>query len=93
MVPRIGVVDTGVNREHRLFRQRKLDGIGVRWQGQDEYEYVADFHDCHGHGTVIAARIQAFCTKAEVHAVRIAQQTNGGMAVRVQEQALAMGIE
>lgn len=89
---RIGVVDTGVDQGHRCFKRKRPTGIGVRRQ-DDSYDYELDFHDCYGHGTAVAARIQAFCTKARIHAVRISQQTESGVAVRVQEQALAMGIE
>lgn len=92
MPVRIGVVDTGVDREHRSFKRRKPKGIGVRREG-DDYQYEPDFHDRHGHGTAMAARIQAFCTKARIHAVRIAQEDENGPVARVQEQALAMGIE
>jgi subtilisin family serine protease len=92
MPVRIGVVDTGVNREHRSFRRRKPRGTGVRRQG-DEYRFEPDFRDYCGHGTAVAAQIQAFCTKARIWAVRIAQHDENGVAARVQEQALAMGIE
>jgi subtilisin family serine protease len=92
MSVQIGVVDTGVDRGHRSFKRRKPKGIGVRRQG-DDYQYEPDFHDYHGHGTAMASRIQAFCAKARIHAVRIAQQDDDGAVVRVQEQALAMGIE
>lgn len=92
MSVQIGVVDTGLDREHPCFKRRKPKGIGVKQQG-DRYQYGPSFEDLHGHGTAIAAQIQAFCTKACIHAVRIAQQGENGAVVRVQEQALAMGIE
>jgi subtilisin family serine protease len=92
MQVQIGIVDTGVNPEHPSFKRNKPTGIGVRRQ-RDGYKYEPDFHDRHGHGTSIASRIQAFCTKARIHAVRIAQQTENGVDVRVPEQALALGIE
>ena len=88
----IGVVDTGVDREHPRFKRRKPGGIGVRRQG-DDYRYERDFHDRHGHGTAMASQIQSFCRTARIHAVRIAQQDEIGVVARVQEQALAMGIE
>lgn len=89
---RIGVVDTGVNQGHRFFKRKRPTGIGIR-RHEDHYDYEMDFHDRYGHGTAVAARIQAFCTKARIYAVRIAQQTEDGVEVRVQERALAMGIE
>ena len=89
---RIGVVDTGAERGHSAFKKRKPKGVGVRRQG-DDYEYESDFHDLHGHGTAVATQIQAFCTTARVHAVRIAQQNEDGVVARVQERVLAMGIE
>jgi subtilisin family serine protease len=93
MSVQIGVVDTGVDREHPSFKRRKPNGIGVRRQG-DDYEFEPDFHDLHGHGTAMVMRIQAFCPKARIHAVRIAQQDEeNGAVVRVPEKALAMGIE
>jgi subtilisin family serine protease len=92
MLVRIGVVDTGADRGHRCFKRRRPNGIGVRWQG-DEYEYEANFHDLDGHGTAMAVRIQTFCTKARILAVRIAQQDENGVVVRVQEPILATGIE
>lgn len=92
MSVRIGIVDTGVDRRHPCFNRRKPSGIGVLRQG-DEYQYEADFHDSHGHGTAVAALIRSFCRKAYIHSVRIAQQDESGVVARVQEQALAMGIE
>lgn len=84
---RIGVVDTGVDVEHPVFNQKYLEGIWLRREG-DDYRYEPAFHDFNGHGTAMVARIQAFCSVAQICAVRIAQQTNDGIAVRVQEQAL-----
>ncbi|NQT13407.1 MAG: S8 family serine peptidase [Planctomycetes bacterium] len=92
MSVRIGIVDTGVDREHPCFQRGKPKGGGVRRQG-GEYQYEADFHDAHGHGTTIASLIRSFCRKAEIHAVRIAQQDGNEAIVRVQERALAMGID
>ena len=92
MSVQIGVVDTGVDREHPLFKRRMPTGIGVRRQGE-EYQYESDFHDHHGHGTAMASRIQAFCAKAWIHAVRIAQQDENGVTPLVQERVLAMGID
>jgi subtilisin family serine protease len=89
---RIGVVDTGVDRAHPSFKRRKPKGIGVRRQG-DDYCFESDFHDLHGHGTAMAARIQSFCPKARICAVRIAQQEGDGVTPLVQARALAMGIE
>lgn len=88
----IGVVDTGVNQEHQCFKKKKLTGIGVR-RDADRYYYESRFCDLNGHGTAIALRIQEFCRSAQIHAVRIAQQDENGAVVRVQEQAVAMGIE
>jgi subtilisin family serine protease len=92
MAARIGIVDTGVDREQPVFKRRKPKGIGVRRQG-DDYQYEPDFHDLHGHGTAMASLIQSFCRKARLYAVRIAQQDENGVVARVQERALAMGIE
>lgn len=92
MRPRIGVVDTGLKREHPRFRRKRIEGIGIRRQGE-AYQYEADFHDYHGHGTAMASRIQSFCTKARICAVRIAQQNENGSTPLAPEQALAMGIE
>jgi subtilisin len=92
MTVQIGVVDTGVDKNHQLFRRRAPTGIGVVRRGGC-YEYQPDFHDHHGHGTAMAARIATLCRKARIHAVRIAQQDESGLVVRVQERALAMGIE
>ncbi|NQT15337.1 MAG: S8 family serine peptidase [Planctomycetes bacterium] len=92
MAVQIGIVDTGVDREHSAFERRKPMGIGVRRVG-DGYSYEPDYYDFDGHGTAMAARIQAFCEMARICAVRIAQQDANGAVVRVQEQALAMGIE
>ncbi|MGO8744658.1 MAG: S8 family serine peptidase [Thermoguttaceae bacterium] len=92
MLARIGVVDTGVDREHRCFRRRKPTGIGVRRQGK-HYHLVPEFDDLHGHGTAMAVLIHSFCPKAGLHAVRIAQEDENGPVARVQERALAMGIE
>ena len=89
---RIGIVDTGVNIEHSTFEYRKPEGIGVQRTG-DGYQYDSNFNDLSGHGTVMAARIQAFCKTSQICAVRIAQQDENGVVVRVQGQALAMGIE
>ncbi len=88
---RIGVVDTGVDSDHPCFNQREIDGIGV-CRTEDGYCFEPDFRDLSGHGTAMAARIQAFCRAAQIHAVRIAQKEEDGVAIRVQEQALAMGI-
>lgn len=92
MAVHIGIVDTGVDREHSAFERRKPMGIGVRRVG-DGYSYEPDYYDFAGHGTAMAARIQASCETAQICAVRIAQQDGNGAVVRVQEQALAMGIE
>jgi subtilisin family serine protease len=89
---RIGVVDTGVDRTHPSFKRRKPKGIGVRREG-DDYCFEPDFHDLCGHGAAIAARIQAFCPKARIWGVRIAQQDGDGATPLVQARALAMGIE
>ncbi len=88
----IGLVDTGVDRERSSFKRRKPTGIGVRREG-DVYRYEPDCHDLHGHGTAMASLIHSFCRKAQIRAVRIAQQDDNGVVARVQEQALAMGIE
>ncbi|NQT11638.1 MAG: S8 family serine peptidase [Planctomycetes bacterium] len=88
----IGVIDTGVDAGCAAFEKQGVQGIGVRRVG-NRYEYDVDFHDLAGHGTAMAARIQSFCVTARICAVRIAQQKGDGVAVRVQEQALAMGIE
>jgi hypothetical protein len=69
-----------------------VQGVGVRCVG-DGYQYDADFDDLGGHGTAMAARIQSFCEMARIYAVRIAQRGENGVAVRVQERVLAMGIE
>lgn len=92
MPVRIGVVDTGVDAGHPMFKRKKPKGIGVRRVG-DSYHYEADFQDLHGHGTAVASLIRSFCRRAQIHAVRIAQQDESGVVARVQEQALAMGIE
>ena len=92
MAVHIGIVDTGVDRKHPCFKRRKLSGVGVCREGEN-YRLEPDFHDLHGHGTAMAARIQSFCRKARLYAVRIAQQDGDGPVARVQEQALAMGIE
>ena len=92
MAAHIGIVDTGVDRKHSCFKRRKPGGIGVRREGEG-YRYVADFHDLQGHGTAMALVIQSYCPKARIHAVRIAQEDESGVAVRVQERSLAMGIE
>jgi subtilisin family serine protease len=88
----IGVVDTGVDSACQTLEGQDVQGVGVRRVG-DDYEYVPDFHDLSGHGTAMAARIRSFCPTAQVWAVRIAQQEDGGVTVRVQEQALALGID
>jgi subtilisin family serine protease len=88
----IGVVDTGVDPTYSAFDGQKVQGIGVRRIG-DDYRYDADFHDLSGHGTAMAARIQSFCKSTQICAVRIAQQEEDGVAIRVEERALAMGIE
>jgi len=41
----------------------------------------------------MAALIHSFCRKSQIHVVRIAQEDENGVIARVQEQALAMGIE
>jgi len=92
MLIRIGVVDTGVRCEHPSFRRRKPQGIGVRRLG-DDYQYERECRDYHGHGTAMAVQIQAYCAKARIHAVKIAQQDESGVVVRVEERAMAMGIE
>jgi subtilisin family serine protease len=92
MTVRIGIVDTGLDLDHPAFRRMKPRGIGIV-RGEDNYRYEADIHDLHGHGTAMAARIHAFCPKARLYAVRIAQQNGNCVIARVQEQALAMGIE
>jgi len=91
MPVRIGIVDTGVDREHWCFEGPGPEGIGVRRRG-DDYGYEPDFHDLHGHGTAIASLICSYCRKAHIHAVRIAQQDGEEAVVRVQERALALGI-
>jgi minor extracellular serine protease Vpr len=93
MTVRIGVVDTGVDLEHPAFKRRRPRGIGVRLQNDGSYKYTPDFNDSHGHGTAMTARIRSFCPRARLYAVRIAQQNGDSSVVRVQEKALAMGIE
>lgn len=82
MPVRIGVGETGVDIRHPIVSQKRLGGIGVRREG-DDYRYEPDFHDLDGHGTAMGARIRAFCETAYIHAVRIAQQGEGGVGVRV----------
>lgn len=89
---RIGVVDTGVDPTHPVFDGQVVQGIGVKRVGGG-YQYDVDLHDLSGHGTAMAVRIHSFCKTAEICAVRIAQQEEGGVAVRVEERALAMGVE
>jgi subtilisin family serine protease len=89
---RIGVVDTGVDIGHPAFKSRRPRGIGIRRE-DNCYQYDSDYHDYHGHGTAMASRIHSFCPKARIYAVRIAQQNGDCAIARVQEQALAMGIE
>ncbi|MGO8747581.1 MAG: S8 family peptidase [Thermoguttaceae bacterium] len=91
MAAHIGIVDTGVDRDQQSFKGKNLFGIGVRRDG-DNYCFVRDFHDIHGHGTAMASLIGSFCRRARLHAVRIAQEYENGAVVRVQERALAMGI-
>lgn len=86
------MVDTGVDPACSAFEGQEVQGVGVERIG-DDYYYDADFRDLSGHGTAMAARIQSFCKSAQICAVRIAQRDENGVAVRVQEQALAMGIE
>ena len=88
----IGVIDTGVDAGASVFEEHGVRGIGIRRVG-NRYEYDSDFHDLGGHGTAMAARIQAFCETAQIYAVRIAQREGCGVAVKVQAQAMAMGIE
>jgi subtilisin family serine protease len=92
MPVRIGIVDTGVDGDHWCFQSRRPEGIGVRRRG-DDYDYEPDFHDLHGHGTAIASLVLSFCRKAQIHAVRIAQVNGEEAVVRVQERALALGID
>ncbi len=89
---RIGVVDTGFDVEHPSFSQKHLEGIGVQRKA-NVYRYECGFHDLAGHGTAMAIRIQSFCPQARICPVRIAQQDENGVVTRVQEKALAMGID
>lgn len=86
------MVDTGADPACSVFEGHEVQGVGVDRIGND-YRYGADFRDLSGHGTAMAARIQSFCKTAQICAVRIAQRDKDGVAVRVQEQALALGIE
>jgi subtilisin family serine protease len=88
----IGVVDSGVDCGHPLFQRKKPRGIGVRRDG-DEYHYEPDYYDFHGHGTAVASRIQSFCPKARICAVRVTRQDETEVAAVAEEQSLAMGIE
>jgi subtilisin family serine protease len=92
MAVRIGIVDTGVDRQHKKFEQRELSGVGLR-RRDDTYHFEPDFHDRDGHGTVMASLIVSICKDASIHVVRIAQENDDGVSVRVPEQVLATGIE
>ena len=92
MVVRIGIVDTGIDRQNKKFEQRELSGVGLR-RRDDSYYFEPDFHDRVGHGTAMASLIASICKDASLHAVRIAQDDSHGVSVRVPEQVLAMGIE
>ncbi|MGO8744934.1 MAG: S8 family peptidase [Thermoguttaceae bacterium] len=89
---RIGIVDTGVDRQHKKFEQRELSGVGL-CRRDDSCHFEPDFHDLHGHGTAMASLIVSICKDASIHVVRIAQENNDGVSVRVPEQVLATGIE
>lgn len=92
MAAHIGIVDTGVDLEHQCIRRLRPTGISVVRDG-DNYRFDLGFQDLHGHGTAMASRIHSFCPEAAIHVVRIAQEGENGAVARVQEQALAMGIE
>jgi subtilisin family serine protease len=89
---RIGIVDTGVDRQHKKFEQRELSGVGL-CRREGTYHFEPDFHDLNGHGTAMASLIVSICKDASIHVVRIAQENDDGVTVRVPEQVLATGIE
>jgi len=92
MTVRIGIVDTGVDLEHPIFKRTKPRGIGIR-RDRDSFYFEPECHDLHGHGTVMASLIRDDCPKARFYAVRIALKNGDGVTPHVPEEALAMGIE
>lgn len=68
---KVGVIDSGIDKEHPLIRNNVKDGIEIRLSKSGRIYYTKNYYDVNGHGTAIAGIIKKIYPNVELYSVKI----------------------
>lgn len=65
------IIDSGVDKNHPLIKDDKVDGVSIKFCENDDLIFSPDFHDRLGHGTAVYSIIRKYTHNASILNIKI----------------------